>query len=200
MIRSSSVIKRRTSRGLTLVEVMLAVMVLGIMAALAVPSFEPSVLSQLRAVAQIVAADVGLARDLAISNNSKYRLTFERTENRYRLEHSGTNGALDTLPATPFTDRANTALRQYTDMDELPHLGVGIRLAEVELQSSPAVATTSVEFGSLGSTTASSATAIWLTAGTSTSQHYVAVTIDAVTGLAEIGDPTTAAPATASGS
>jgi prepilin-type N-terminal cleavage/methylation domain-containing protein len=193
-------IRRRTGsppRGITLVEVMSAVAVLGIVAAMAVPSFEPDVATQLDAFAQITASELMAARDLAVTNNSKYRLTFERTENRYRLEHSGTNPALNALPPTIFPNRADTTTRHYTDLDDLPRLGIGAHLSAVELGSTPAAATTVLEFGPLGATTQSVGTAVWLTAGSGPSQRYVAVRVDPATGIATVDPITATAPSTA---
>ena len=193
-------VRRRTGsppRGITLVEVMLAVAVLGIVAAMAVPSFEPDVATQLDAFAQIVASDLMAARDLAVANNSTYRLTFEGNENRYRLEHVGTNPALNTLPATIFPNRADTSTKHYTDLDDLPRMGVGSHLSAVELGSVPATSTTVLEFGPLGATSQTAGTTIWLSAGAGASERYLAVRIDPVTGLATVDALTATAPTTA---
>jgi len=184
-------------RGITLIEVMLSVAVLGIVAAMAVPSFEPDVATQLDAFAQIVASDLMSARDLAVSNNSTYRLTFERTDNRYRLEHTGTNAALNNLPATIFQNRADTATKHYTDLDDLPRMGIGAHLSAVELGAAPVTATTTLEFGPLGATSQSVGTTVWLTAGAGPSQRYVAVRVDPATGIATVDALTSTAPTTA---
>jgi prepilin-type N-terminal cleavage/methylation domain-containing protein len=203
----SSVIRRRTGStriaagwpGVTLIEVMLAVAVLGIAAAMAMPSFEPEVATQLESFAQIVASDLMAARDLAVTNNSTYRLTFERNENRYRLEHVGSNPALNALPATIFPNRADTSTKHYTDLDELPRMGVATHLAAVELGSASATATTTLEFGPLGATGGSVGTTVWLSAGAGDSQRYVAVRIDPTTGIATVDAITAAPPSTAGG-
>jgi prepilin-type N-terminal cleavage/methylation domain-containing protein len=184
-------------RGITLIEVMLAVTVLGIVAAMAVPSFEPDVATQLDAFAQIVASDLMAARDLAVSNNSNYRLTFERNENRYRLEHVGTNPALNNLPATIFPNRADTTTKHYTDLDDLPRLGIGVHLSAVELGAVPATSTATLEFGPLGATSQSVGTTVWLTAGSGSSQRYLAVRVDPATGIATVDTFTATAPTTA---
>jgi prepilin-type N-terminal cleavage/methylation domain-containing protein len=201
------VIRRRTGtpslatgrRGVTLIEVMLAVAVLGIAAAMAVPSFEPNVTTQLESFAQIVASDLMTARDLAVANNSTYRLTFERNENRYRLEHVGTNPALNSLPPTIFPNRADTSTKHYTDLDDLPRMGVAAHLSAVELGSTPAAATTTLEFGPLGATGGSVGTTVWLSAGAGASQRYLAVRIDPTTGIATVDEITATVPSTAGG-
>jgi prepilin-type N-terminal cleavage/methylation domain-containing protein len=187
-------------RGYTLVEIMISIAVLGIMAAAAVPLFQPDVAAQLEAFGRIVAADLAHARDLATTNNSKYRLTFEKTDNRYYLEHSGTNSALNTLPTTIYRHSLNTTARQYTDLDELPQLGAGAFLEVVHSPAAPPTAVTTVEFGPLGSTTQSAETVVWLSSGAGDGKRYVAVRINPTTGLADVDPITAVAPATASGS
>jgi hypothetical protein len=46
----------------------------------------------------------------------------------------------------------------------------------------------------LGQTTRSEPTTIWLSAGAANNRRYIALTIDAVTGLVEIGTCTTVGP------
>ena len=51
-----------------------------------------------------------------------------------------------------------------------------------------------LEFGPLGETTRSSPTTIWLAAGSGPHTRYLPVTVDPVTGLAEVGDFTAKGP------
>jgi prepilin-type N-terminal cleavage/methylation domain-containing protein len=186
--------ERRSRRGFTLVEILIAVVILAILAAIAVPAFQPNVAAQLDAAGRITAADLAGVRQSAIANNSKYRVTFEPTENRYYLEHSGTNSALNTLPTTIYHDGANTATRQYFDLDGLPQLGAGVFLAKIQVLSSPPAETTTLEFGPLGSTTQAADTVIWLSCGAGDSLRYLPVQVNAVTGLAQAGELTAVAP------
>lgn len=184
--------------GYTLVEITISIAVIGIMAAAAVPLFQPDVAAQLTSFAQIVASDCAHARDLAVTNNSKYRLTFDLANNRYYLEHSGTNSALNNLPASIFRNPANTATRQYTDLDDVPQLGTGGFLEGVIAPESPPTAVTTIEFGPLGATTQTAETVVWLSAGAADGLRYIAVRVNPVTGLSDIDDITAAAPATGS--
>ncbi|MGC3971070.1 MAG: type II secretion system protein [Pirellulales bacterium] len=189
-----------TRAGYTLVEVMISIAVIGIMAGAAVPLFQPDVASQLEAFGQIVAADLAHVRNLATTNNSKYRLTFERSENRYFLEHSGTNSALNNLPATIYRHASNTPTRQYTDLDDLPQLGAGGFLESVFAPASPPTSVTTIEFGPLGSTTQTAETVVWLSSGAGDGRRYLAVRVNPTTGLADADSITAVAPATGSGS
>jgi len=175
-------------RGYTLVEVMIAISITAIMAGAAVPLFQPNVTVQLEATGQVVAADLMRVRDLAVSNNSSYRLTFDLAQNQYYLEHSGTNAALNTLPSTIYLNSSNTATRQYTKLDDLPHIGVSPKLHAVVTVATGATNVTTVEFDALGATTASAETQIWLTTGSGDGLRYISLRIDPVTGLVRVNE------------
>lgn len=183
MIRTPTTIRRRRS-GYTLVELMMTVAVLAIVAGMAIPSFEPDVAAQLDSFADVVAADFARIRQLAVANNSTYRITFEASRNRYYYEHSGTNSALNTLPPTIYRHADNTATKQYTDLATLPHLGPAVTLTTVQAMSTSPTNISTLEFGPLGATTQAADTVVWLTSGSNDNLRYVHVRVNAVTGLA----------------
>lgn len=167
---------------------MIAVSIAAIMAGAAVPLFQPNVAVQLEATAQVLAADLMRVRDLAVSNNSSYRLTFDIAGNQYYLEHTGSNAALNTLPTTIYLNSANTPTRQYTKLDDLPHVGASPKLQAVVTVATAATNVTTVEFDSLGATTASAQTQIWLTTGAGDGVRYIYLQVDPVTGLVQVND------------
>jgi len=167
---------------------MIAISITAIMAGAAVPLFQPNVTVQLEATGQVVAADLMRVRDLAVSNNSSYRLTFDLAQNQYYLEHTGTNAALNTLPSTIYLNSANTTTRQYTKLDDLPHIGVSPKLHAVVTVATGATNVTTVEFDALGATTASAETQIWLTTGSGDGLRYISLRIDPVTGLVRVNE------------
>ncbi|HEX4131334.1 MAG TPA: prepilin-type N-terminal cleavage/methylation domain-containing protein [Pirellulales bacterium] len=179
---------RRTpaAAGFTLIELMLVVLVMSIFAAVIVTRFEPTVRTDLNAVAQAIAGDMARARSLAVTNNGTYRFTFDLTNNLYYLEYSGSNTVLATLPSTPFYTSQDTATRQYTLLGNLPGLGSAVQLAAVGTNGSGAVPVTQVEFGNQGQTTQVNETDIWLTAGSGASQCWQSVSINPITGLATV--------------
>ncbi len=182
----------RLHTGFTLLEVLMVIALAGILTAMVLPSAEPSVDEQLRATARILATDLAYARSLAVTNNSRYRVAFDVEGNRYLIEHSGSNPSLDLLPESPFSRTAGPQREMIVALDELPRLGVPVRLEGVFQDGG---STAEVEFGPLGETTAAAETTIWLGAGTGERSRYTWLLIHPVTGLAEVGHSTTIAPA-----
>lgn len=186
--------------GYTLVELMATVTVVAIAAAMAIPSMRPNATSQLESAAEIVAADMQQFRQLAVTNNSTYRVTFDTAGNRYYLEHSGSNTALNTLPTSIVRDTSNTTTRQYFDLDNLPQLFGSVRLKQVLAMTSTPVSATNLEFGPLGATTQAADTIVWIGSGSGGDALFVPVRVNAVTGLAVPGAVDTVGPTAATGS
>lgn len=178
---------RRQRAGFTLVELLMVLLILGILIGLAMPSTEPTIQEQLRGTARILAGDLAYGRSLALSNNSSYRFTFDTANNRYLLAHSGSNSVLNTLPKSPYGFGTASPTQQIVALDDLPRVGIAVRLLGAAIYNGSYQAVTTLEFGPLGQTTASSPTTIWLSAGSGDSARYVSISVDPVTGIAEIG-------------
>jgi prepilin-type N-terminal cleavage/methylation domain-containing protein len=174
----------RNSRGFTLIEMLIVVVLIGILAAMTVASTAPSTHDQLRAAAEILAGDLDYARSLAVRNNSRYRVLFDVAQNRCILEHTGTNTSLETLPASPLRNPTDPADQQIARFDALPGLVPNlVRLAAVGLLGPPIQKVTDVEFGPLGECTRPQETCIWLAAGHGAATRYLKLRVDPVTGL-----------------
>ena len=178
---------RRQPAGFTLIELLIVVAVMGILAGLVLPRSDPSLHDQLRSVAQIMAGDLAYGRSLAVTNNSEYRFTFDSEGNRYVLEHSGADAALDTLPDSPFRSPEDPPTKQTVDLDELPRVGTGVRIVEVAAQGSTPQSVDDVRFGPLGTTARSEETVIWLAAGAGTATRYIRLHVSPLTGLTTVG-------------
>jgi prepilin-type N-terminal cleavage/methylation domain-containing protein len=127
--------RRRQSAAFSLIELLIVISLMGIMAALTIPNANTGLHDRLQGAAHIVAADLAYVRSLAVTNNSRYRLTFDIAQNRYLLEHSGAVGALDVLPSNPFHATDDVPTRQTIDLDDLPSLGGGASLLAVRALS-----------------------------------------------------------------
>jgi prepilin-type N-terminal cleavage/methylation domain-containing protein len=181
-------------RGFSLAEVLIVVLIMAVLTAAVLPYFEANAPDQLDAAAQIVAADLDYARSLAVAGGSNYRVTFDASLQRYVLEHTGANSLLDTLPNSPFRKPDDPLDQHIVDLADLPHLGRDVEIAGLRTAGSSPQTVTTVEFGPLGSLTRSENTLVWLTAGDGDEPLYLSVEVDAVTGLATVGEIQSARP------
>ena len=177
-----------------MIELLIVVAVMAILAGVILPRSDPSLPEQLRSAAQIMAGDLAYGRSLAVTNNSEYRFTFDTEGNRYVLEHSGSDAALDTLPESPFRSPEDPPDKQTVDLDELPHLGTSVRIVEVAAQGSTPQSVGDLEFGPLGTTARSQETVIWLAAGAGSATRYIRLHVNPVTGLTTVGSYSGAGP------
>lgn len=180
--------------GFSLIEMLLVVAIVGIMAAMISPYANSSAADRLVDAGYVVAADLQYARQLAVSNSSKYKLTFAANASIYSLTHSGTNTSLNTLPSPAFRASSDTATSKNTDFIEMPGLE-SVRIYNVYQRATAArTATTAVEFDSLGATTSTLTTEVWLVANTGSEQRYLSISVHPATGLADVGTVTGTPP------
>jgi prepilin-type N-terminal cleavage/methylation domain-containing protein len=188
-------ISRRAARGgYTIVELLIVVSLMGILAALLLPKFEPSTYEQLHGGAIVITSDLSYARNLAVANDSRYTLTFEGGTNEYILQHSGTNTLLNVLPLRPYRSANDTPDQQRTYLAELPHLGATVEIVGAQVGSGSLSNSASVEFNSLGGLTSAQPVTIWLACGSGTARRYLPLEIAPVTGLVSVGEYQAAAP------
>jgi type II secretory pathway pseudopilin PulG len=177
---------------------LVVITIMAIVAGVVLTKFDSVSHDQLLGAAQIVAADAAHARNLAVTNNSSYKITFDRAANRYVITHSGTNGALDVLPTSAFHSASGSTTQHATDLSSLPLGSSLVSLAVVEasnpLSAGTPVEVLDVEFGPLGETTRTLRTTVWLSAGASRERKFIGIEIDPVTGLASIGTVQTTVP------
>ena len=83
----------RLLRGFTLIELLAVVAVISILAAIVIPFLRSTYADQLKATAQVVEADLERARNLALTNQSKYRLVFTPGTDWSRLSPAIVRGA-----------------------------------------------------------------------------------------------------------
>ena len=186
---------RRFAAGFSLVELLIVVSLMGILAALALPTLSPGLEEELHAAGQLVASDLAYGRSLAVANNSRYRYTFQMSGNRYVLEHSGSNPALNNLPSASFRSPSDPPNQQIVDLADLPHMtGQNVRLAAVTTAGGVKLNPAELEFGPLGETTRTEETVVWLAAGSSAETRYLSIRVNPVSGLALLGQFTATGP------
>jgi hypothetical protein len=168
----------------------------GILVAIVMPSSQPAVYDQLRSTAHVVATDLAYARSLAVANASNYRITFDLTANRYVMEHSGANAALNTLPKSPFSSPGDPPDQHIVRLGDLPHVGPTVRLAAAAATGASVQSVLDVEYGPLGQTTRAGPTTIWLAASGGSDKKYMTVEVNPLTGLAQVGAYSSVGPPT----
>jgi prepilin-type N-terminal cleavage/methylation domain-containing protein len=189
-------LSRREPAGFSLIEMLLVVAIIGILAAVVLPSSEPAVVDQLRAMAHVVVTDLAYARSLAVANSSNYRITFDLGNNRYTIKHAGVNAALNTLPKSPFASPGDPADQHIVRLGDLPRVGPAVRLAAAATSGPSVQSVNDVEFGPFGETVHTDATVVWLVAGSGGDRKYITVEVNPVTGLALVGPYSNAGPPT----
>lgn len=171
---------------------------MSILAAVLIPHLSGDLPERLNAGAQVIVADLDYARSLAVANNTSYRLTFDVTNNKYDLRHSGANTLFNTLPRSPFRQSNDPVDKQTTLLSQLPLPAPGVKLSAVlQMIGTPQPATT-IEFTSLGGTTCASPSVLWLSCGNGNLRRHCSILIDPVTGLVSIGPTVTALPSAVS--
>lgn len=177
---------------MTLIEVLLVVAIMAILAGLAIPNANPSIVEQLRSAASIVSTDLAYARSQAVTYGSEFRVTFDKDAGQYEIEHVGANAALDDVLQNPFDSESSATDRYVVTFSELPSLGSQVIVAgmfALDASGGPQSEVSDITFGPLGETGRSQNTRIWLAVGTGSSSPTISLHVNAVTGLATVESP-----------
>lgn len=177
----------RRQNGFSLIELLTVIALMAIIAATVISSSAPSYHDQLHTAARIVAAELNYTRSLAETNGSMYKISFDTTDNRLIMRHSGTNNTLDTLPNSVFRNKDDPSNRHILDLDDLDTTE-NVTLYKVATLEESAIATDNIEFGPLGETTKRYPTLIWLAAGPANNRLYLLLAVNPVTGITTIGE------------
>lgn len=178
----------RHPRGFSLIELLMVIALISIVAGVVLPQFQPTIHDQLLGVSEIISADLAYARNLAVTNNSTYRVDFDLANDRYVISHSGANMLLDTLPSWAFRDPSDPPDQQITVLSELPRMGAEVEIYSVRKVAGSSQEVSDLEFGPLGETTRVEETVIWLACGVSTARRYLSLTVNPVTGIVARGE------------
>ena len=168
-------------RAFTLVEVLITMMILTIMASVVITSANWGGPQTLESAARVLAADLRLARSLAVQYNTEWSVLFRSSNDSYEIVHTGTGNP------PPLEDPLAPAGQGYRV--ELNRLGTstgsdnGIRLAGLALEDSGSNVT-DVTFSPLGGTgpLRNENTVILLAGRSGTNVQTVRLTVSWVTG------------------
>ena len=182
---------QREFRGFTLVEMVIAVTIVGILAAAVVPTLSMSDPRVLESAARVLAGDLRLARSYAIRNNTDYSIQFDVTSNAYDLVHTGSgNPAPIENPFAPAGTASGTYRVELDRLGSTGNLGQSAQLWAAYGKTSQSM-TTKVTFGPLGGTgpAQSDDTIIFLGTGFGRDARFIVITVSWVTGQVSIGEP-----------
>ncbi|MEO0164956.1 MAG: prepilin-type N-terminal cleavage/methylation domain-containing protein [candidate division WOR-3 bacterium] len=88
--------KKRVSRGMTLVELMVVIGIIGVIIALAVPNFAGMQRqARIKAAAQMIAQDLKQIRERALSTSIVHTITFNTAFRKYKVTYVTPNGTFE---------------------------------------------------------------------------------------------------------
>jgi prepilin-type N-terminal cleavage/methylation domain-containing protein len=186
--RGNKRIRRTSARAaFTLIEFVIVLLIMAIAAGLIIPNAAPQTEQQLRAAAHLIAAEIELARDLAITYNSQYKLTFDTKNNRIVLVHTGGNSALNTLPQDLVNNPASDSTHRIIDLSTVPGLWGQVQIAACAEFRTTLTANSEIIFGPTGDPANGKSFLVWLKAGQGQWTRYITVFFDQSTGQVFIG-------------
>ena len=179
---------RNSRSAFSLIEILIVIVILSVVAVAAIPSTSATGEMQLQSAAQMVAAQLQYARDLAQTYSSEYRIDFASDGTKMTLSHDGSSSSLDTLPTAPFSNIGGSSTTQVFWFNELAGQGVAVTIGTVRAVGSSETEVDAVVFESLGNTTRSETTRLWLTLDQGSEHISIPIEINPVTGLVTVGD------------
>ncbi len=171
-------------RAFTLPEVLIVVSILGIAASVAVTASSAFSSQPLQSASRILAADLRLARSLAIQHNTEWAVQFNFAENSYELVHVGSgNPPAVVNPLDPTSRITGKYLVDFDEVSTSSFSGAPISIGGAALLSER-TRTAEVVFRSRGGTgpVVSQDTVIWITQNSGNDIRYVRLVVSWVTG------------------
>lgn len=173
----------RTSPGFTLMELVISLTLIAIIASVAILSVDPYRSHSVDSIGRIIAADLQLARSMAIEHDAPWSVQFDLENNSYTFVYAGDN----TPPTVSHPQYPGTPLHGYrVDLNRL--IGTKLhqttcKLSSVRLRST-GLQVEQVTFGPLGGTgpAVHQDTLVMLTAGSGGTQSQCELTVSWVTG------------------
>ena len=183
---------KRNIAAFTLVELLIVVALVGLAIGMTVSEFGANQQTTADQAIRLIATQVDYVREMAVANNTKYTITFDTTNDRLVLAHTGNETGLDELPDSSFWQNAETGNDQYLHLAELP-ISWPIALSRAVQSSDQDALVSSVEFEPTGGTNAGDDVDLWIQVGESPAT-YATVNILNGTGLTEVGNLATTLP------
>ncbi|MBX2851525.1 MAG: prepilin-type N-terminal cleavage/methylation domain-containing protein [Phycisphaeraceae bacterium] len=134
----------RTAKGYTLIEVLITVTIMGIAAAIIVPSMLRGGSLGVQAGARMIIADLLFAQNEAMAQQSTRRVVFDANDNSYRVEKYDSGATAWVLEFNPSKGMSRNQQNYEMDFDE------DRRFSGIEIVSADFNGSSTVEFDDLG--------------------------------------------------
>ena len=136
--------RRPKQSGYTLIEVLITVTIMGLAAAVVVPNMLQGGSLGVQAGARMIIADLLFAQNEAMAQQSDRRVTFDPSDNSYRVEKYDSSATAWVLEHNPVLGAASGTQNYVVDFDDDP------RFKGIEIVSADFTGSTTVEFDDLG--------------------------------------------------
>ena len=153
------------NRGFTLIELVAVIVIIAIAAMLAIPMFSSAAGIQIRAAADMMAADIEYAKSMAISRQKTYTVIFDESAESYRIQ-----------------DESGIISHPVTHKDYVVNFKTDSRVNNVNIVDADFASSEQVSFNYLGSPDPDNGGSVTLSADAET----IMVTVEAVTGYVSI--------------
>ena len=177
--------------GFTLMEMVIALTIMGILAAVVVPSLSTTDMRALESAARVLASDLRLARSYAIHNDTDYTIQLDPIADTYDLVHtgSGTPPPIEN-PFAPAGTAPGTYHVQFARLGSTGDLGQSADLWS-SFNKQSYWYTSQITFDPLGRANQSQGgdTVIFIGAGSGRGARFIVVTVSRVTGQVWVGRP-----------
>lgn len=169
---------------MTLIELLIVIVLIALAGGLLIPSSHTAEPELLRVAGEVLAADLALARSLALLEGKTYRVIFAPDGDQYTIVPDPPGR----LPVSlPFTAGGQQEGQLAFRLSDIPQAGRTARVLTV-LPTGPA-SQAAVEFTPFGSLNRDQNVSIVLGLTQRAREWRVMLTVDAVTGRCELGEP-----------
>ncbi len=172
--------------GFTLIELIVAIVLLAVVASVVLTRWEPNLISQLEAGGAAVAGDLAYVRGLAVAHGVDYEIEWRPESDSYAVMRISSGGVRVPAPAPKFVTGAGTRTDFVEQLARLP--SGACELIGVETTTSPRQTLNSIRFNAAGILDPPQEVRIWLAIGQGSKRYFLPVVVAYPTGTPTVGN------------